>query len=98
MQYQGRLTRWYGSFGFIRFDQEQRDVFVHLRSFLKGFVPELDSIVAFDLGPAHRGDKKDQAKNVRIVKSAEDVIQDFQRQRALDLLKGIGNGSQGGAS
>jgi len=87
---QGRITKWRGSYGFIRFGGE--DIFVHLRSFLSGSVPELNCLVEFQLGPAVREDKPHQAVNVRVIKRAAEVIADFNQSHVgLDALK------QGGA-
>lgn len=66
-RYRGRLAKWNGSYGFIRF--QERDVFVHLSNFLGGFHPELNAEVEFQLGPAAREDKKDEAILVRVVRS-----------------------------
>jgi cold shock CspA family protein len=66
-RYRGRLAKWHGSYGFIRF--QERDVFVHLSNFLGGFHPELNAEVEFQLGPPAREDKKEEAVLVRVVRS-----------------------------
>jgi hypothetical protein len=69
--YRGRLAKWHGSFGFIRY--EGRDVFVHFKNYLGGFHPELNQFVEFDLGPAVREDKPEQAIRVRVLRTAVQV-------------------------
>ena len=82
---QGRIAKWYGGFGFIRFDG--RDIFVHNKNFMSGSFPELNSIVEFRLGPATREDRPDQAVNVKIVKRAADVLDDFERRAGIEALR-----------
>ena len=86
MEYTGRLKSWYGTWGFVYFEAERRDIFVHLSAFLKGFLPEIGSAVAFELGPSNKPDKPDQCRNVRVIRSAAEVLADFQRQRLVQVL------------
>jgi hypothetical protein len=66
-RFRGRLTKWRGTHGFIRFNG--RDVFVHLSNFLGGFHPELNAELEFQFGPAAREDKPDEAIRVRVLRS-----------------------------
>lgn len=73
--YQGRVAKWLGSFGFIRY--EGRDVFVHLRNYCSGFHPELNQLVEFELGPPVQENKPAQALRVRVVKTAAQVEAEY---------------------
>ena len=83
---QGRLVRWNGSYGFIRYNG--KDIFTHLTSFLHGFVPEQNSIVEFEIGPAKKEGKPNEAFRVIVVKSAAQVIAEFNEQNAEQLAQG----------
>lgn len=89
-RYTGRLSKWQGTWGFIRF--ENRDLFVHRTAYLGGFTPELHSIVEFEIGPSIREDKfQDQAYRVRVVKTADDVLREFNEKREFaKVLRGLG--------
>lgn len=77
----GQLTKWFGSYGFIKY--ENRDVFVHLKNY-NGFIPEVGQLVKFDFGLAP-GDKPPMAVNVRVVKSALAVTAEQQIKNRLEL-------------
>ena len=75
---QGYLVKIKGSFGFIRHDR--KDVFVHFKNYLPGFVPELNQFVEFDYGPSPREDRPPVAIRVRVIKTAEQVAEEFNKQ------------------
>jgi cold shock CspA family protein len=79
-KYQGRLTKKRENYGFIRYTNNagvSRDVFVHFSNYLHGFVPELNQIVEFDFGPSPIEDKPPVAIRVRVVKTANEVLREF---------------------
>ena len=76
--------KWRGSYGFIRYNGE--DIFVHLTNYLHGFVPELNQICEFEIGPATKIGKPNEAFRVTVVKSAEQVIAEFNRGAGVDAL------------
>jgi cold shock CspA family protein len=81
--YQGRLVKKHPNYGFIRLKDrtgKSRDVFVHFGSYLHGFVPELNQIVEFEFGPAPVESKPPVAIRVRVVKTADQVVAEFQAQ------------------
>jgi len=96
--YQGRLTKKRQNYGFIQFtnaDGKPRDVFVHFNDYLHGFTPEVNQVVEFEFGPSALVGKPPVAVRVRVVKSADDFLADFQRQYnagAEALAKGRGQG------
>ncbi len=95
-KYRGRLTKKRENYGFIRYTNSagiSRDVFVHFSNYLLGFVPELNQIVEFDFGPSPIEDKPPVAIRVRVVKTAEEVLRDFNKQ----INAGVGALGQGGA-
>jgi cold shock CspA family protein len=82
-KYQGRLTKKRENYGFIRYTNSaslSRDVFVHFSNYLHGFVPELNQIVEFDFGPSPVEDKPPVAIRVRVIKTADEVLHDFNKQ------------------
>jgi cold shock CspA family protein len=82
-KYQGRLTKKRENYGFIRYMNSagvSRDVFVHFSNYLHGFVPELNQIVEFEFGPAPVESKPPVAIRVRVVKTADQVVAEFQEQ------------------
>jgi cold shock CspA family protein len=87
----GKLTKWFQGYGFIRY--EHRDVFVHRHAFLDGFSPEIGQIVAFDFALAPDKNKPPVAINVRVVKSAKSVADEYEIKRGLEVLAA----KQGGA-
>jgi cold shock CspA family protein len=81
--YQGRVVKKHPNYGFIRFKNRagvSRDVFVHFGSYLHGFVPELNQIVEFEFGPSPVEGKPPVAIRVRVVKTADQVVAEFQAQ------------------
>jgi cold shock CspA family protein len=86
---QGRLKNWKGTFGFILY--EGNEIFVHLSNYLHGFTPEVNQIVEFELGPANKPGKANEAYRVIVVKSADQVFKEFNlRGAGLDtLVKGV---------
>jgi hypothetical protein len=72
---QGRLIKWRGSYGFLRCNG--KDVFVHLTSYLHGFTPELNQICEFEIGPATKEGKPNEAFRVTVVRTASQVIAEF---------------------
>src|SRR5438876_2993368 len=82
----GQLIKWIekGGYGWILFDGRQ--VFVHVTSYLQGFVPEVDQLVRFDFGLAPN-QKPPMAINVRVVKSAKTVAAERQIQAGLEALQ-----------
>lgn len=80
----GQLAKWFGNFGFIRF--EDRDVFVHRAAYLSGFVPEAGQMVRFDFGLAPDKNKPPMAINVRVIKSANAVAAEKQIKQGLEVL------------
>jgi cold shock CspA family protein len=89
---QGRLVKWRGSYGFIRYNG--KDIFVHLSSYLHGFVPELNQICEFEIGPATKQDKPNEAFRVTVVKTADAVLHDFNEK----IDSGVHALGRGGAS
>jgi cold shock CspA family protein len=94
---QGRLTKKRENYCFIRYTNRagvSRDVFVHFSNYLHGFVPELNQIVEFDFGPSPVEDKPPVAIRVRVVKTADEVLREFNDQ----IEAGVGALGQGGAA
>jgi cold shock CspA family protein len=83
----GPLEKWFETqgYGFIKF--EGRDVFVHRRSYLTGFVPEVGQIVTFDFDFAPDKTKPPMAVNVRVWKSAKTVADEDEIKHGLEALK-----------
>ncbi len=94
--HQGRLTKKRENYGFIRYTNSasvSRDVFVHFSNYLHGFVPELNQIVEFEFGPAPVEGRPPVAIRVRVVKTADEVLREFNEQ----IDAGVGALGQGGA-
>lgn len=64
---QGQLIKWFGSYGFIRY--EGQNVFVHLKNCSTGFIPELGARVGFELMAATTFGKPPQACRVRTLRN-----------------------------
>ena len=87
----GQLVKWLRGYGFIEY--EGRHVFVHRDSYLRGFAPEVGQVVAFDFGLAPDKNKPPMAVNVRVVKTAKWVADEYEIKRGLEVLAA----KQGGA-
>jgi cold shock CspA family protein len=87
----GQLAKWLKGYGFIEY--EGRHVFVHRNSYLRGFAPEIGQIVAFDFGLAPDKNKPPMAVNIRVVKTAKSVADEYEIKRGLEVLAA----KQGGA-
>ena len=88
----GRISKWSGSYGFIRYGGQ--DIYIHMRNFVSGSHPELNAIVEFELGPPHREDRPPQAINVRTAKRAAEVLAEFRQHNA--GVQALLNGNQCG--
>ena len=88
----GPLYKWFEQYGygFIKF--EGRDVFVHRRSYLSGFVPEVGQIVTFDFGFAPDKTRPPMAVKVRVWKSAKTVAAEEEIKRGLEALANLNGG------
>ncbi len=77
----GRLAKWQSGknsgngYGFIR--SGGSDIFVHFSAYLPGFTPELNQLVEYELGPANKEHLPAQACRVRVIKSADKVLAEF---------------------
>jgi cold shock CspA family protein len=80
----GQLVKWLKGYGFIEY--EGRHVFVHRDSYLRGFAPEVGQVVAFDFGLAPDKNKPPIAVNVRVVKTAKSVADEYEIKRGLEVL------------
>ena len=89
----GRVVKWRGTFGFIRYNQ--KDIFVHLDSYLSGFVPEMNQMVEFEIGPATKQGKETEAFRIRVIKTASQVIAEF-NERCAGLNASLSAESSGG--
>jgi hypothetical protein len=81
--YQGMLIKKHNNYGFARFKNTKgvvRDIFVHFGQYLSGFVPELNQIIEFELGPSPVEGKPPVAVRVRVVKSADQVLAEFHKK------------------
>jgi cold shock CspA family protein len=83
---EGRLIRWKNTFGFIQFENQR--IFVHLDNYYPGFIPEINQKVTFEIGPPSKPGKPPEAYRVRVVKTADQVLAEFNNNGAgLDLTE-----------
>jgi cold shock CspA family protein len=93
---EGRLAKWRHTFGFIQYNNQE--IFVHLDNYYPGFIPEINQKVTFEIGPAAKAGMPNEAYRVRVVKTADQVLAEFNNNGAgLNVLNTVEDQAKGGA-